>query len=627
MQPAWCDTPASSSSSSSTSSSSAQEALPVELAVLKSLYNSDAGHDIDSDQELRLLLTAAALGNAGALALLRGLQDVFAGDGDAVTQLLHFAIEFRSGAMLQLTVPLLRGVTLKFGVRYVSEVAMTSLLRAGDMTQLSQVATELAAVWGAQTIRGEQENLLQIAGQLGRCSSIKALCSEQSWWGEHDMHFRLGLGSLEDLLRLAVRKNSAATVQLLLQQPAVADLPARLQLVQDITEQEHQRQQAVFAAAGLQPSHTQQMRQQQQLEWQHQMQQKRWGTMMRKQQYEGVTWYPAALLAAMQAGLCPDDDARAMLVPLAGGTLGTATHMLYHHELYYSKLALRELLAAALQLPPGKQQHAWLELLCRSRLAAHIADKPQMTNGLTVQVQLFQVAVHAAFASGSCVGLRMLCQTWQQLSSSDAYLVVAAAVQVSHLPAARLLLLQWPAGQLLEARHIAALLRWTISSSSSSSSSTAYSRVVEGLVEYKRSCQPMTPSCSLACAEMLRLLCRLPAARVVGIHDMVGLLVYAMQQGNIEAVQQLCKLNTAAGFDGWCVRGLLRWARVVGSRPGRDTVVGALCGLRGARGLKAADVNKLVQLYDGADAQMGWSAADSEQAGVVPAEERLRCVL
>jgi hypothetical protein len=100
---------------------------------------------------------------------------------------------------------------------------------------------------------------------------------------------------------------------------------------------------------------------------------------------------------------------------------------------------------------------------------------------------------------------------------------------------------------------------------------------------------------------MLRLLCGLPAAGQIGIHDMVGLLVYAMQQGNVEAVQQLCRLDGPA-LDAVVVRGLLRWARVVGSRPGRDAVVGALCGLpavRGARGLKAADVSKLLQLMTG----------------------------
>jgi hypothetical protein len=103
----------------------------------------------------------------------------------------------------------------------------------------------------------------------------------------------------------------------------------------------------------------------------------------------------------------------------------------------------------------------------------------------------------------------------------------------------------------------------------------------------------------------------------------LGLLLYAMQQGNVEAVQQLCRLAGQQQLDGQCALGLLRWARVVGSRPGRDAVVGALGGLLMEGGLRCVDVSSLLQLYDRIDEMMGWSAAESEQAGVVPAEERL----
>jgi hypothetical protein len=96
-----------------------------------------------------------------------------------------------------------------------------------------------------------------------------------------------------------------------------------------------------------------------------------------------------------------------------------------------------------------------------------------------------------------------------------------------------------------------------------------------------------------------------------------------MQQGNVEAVQQLCRLAGAQQLDADCLRRLLRWARVVGSRSGRDAVVGALCGLHGARGLSVGDVKALLQLYDRVDDMMGWSAAESEQEGVVPAEVSL----
>jgi hypothetical protein len=56
--------------------------------------------------------------------------------------------------------------------------------------------------------------------------------------------------------------------------------------------------------------------------------------------------------------------------------------------------------------------------------------------------------------------------------------------------------------------------------------------------------------------------------------------------------------------------------------PSRDAVVGALCRLDGFR-LRCVDVSSLLQLYDRVDEMMGWSAAESEQAGVMPAEVRL----
>lgn len=109
--------------------------------------------------------------------------------------------------------------------------------------------------------------------------------------------------------------------------------------------------------------------------------------------------------------------------------------------------------------------------------------------------------------------------------------------------------------------------------------------------------------------------------------QLVGLLLRAMQQGNVEAVQQLCRLAGAQQLDTALVRGCLGFARVLGSRPGRDAVVGALAALQGAKGLKAADVGDLLQLFDGVDVLMGWAADDSEKAGVEPAEVRLTRVL
>jgi hypothetical protein len=585
MQPAWCDVPARSSSSSS-DSSSAQEALPVELAVLTSLYTSDAGVNMDGDQEQRLQLTAAALGNAGALALLHELQGDDDFDPETVLSLLQCAVQFRSTAMIRLVEPLLCSpdMRIEIGRGLIREHALTSLLRTGDMTQLMKVAGELTATADSYAESKEQGDLLEVARQLGRCSSIRALCSKQSWWVVQGMQSQLSSKELQGMLTLAESENSASTVQCLLQQPVRADPPP-----DDFMQPVIQRQQ-----------------QQQWPAW--------------------VDLDAAALLRAMQAGHMPDAAAHAMLQPatLSGEKLRQTP--LPDSILFYNDVGVSapQLLEAAVQMAPGQQQQAWLELLCRSQLVAYV----NVIIHSSVHAQQYMSAVHAAYASGSRAALHMLCQALRQLQGSHLYLVVSAAVQVGNVPALRYLLLRWPSGGQLEASQVAALLRWTISgSSNSSSSSSASSTVNEGRVVYRHSCHPVTPSCSPATADMLRLLCEVPAAGQMAVYDMVGLLLYAMQQSDVEAVQQLCKLDAAAELDAVCVRVLLRWARVVGSRPGRDAVVGALAGLRGSRGLKASDVSKLLQLYDGADGLMGWSAAETEQAGVVPAEERLTCVL
>uniref|UniRef100_A0A383V1V3 Uncharacterized protein n=1 Tax=Tetradesmus obliquus TaxID=3088 RepID=A0A383V1V3_TETOB len=140
-------------------------------------------------------------------------------------------------------------------------------------------------------------------------------------------------------------------------------------------------------------------------------------------------------------------------------------------------------------------------------------------------------------------------------------------------------------------------------------------------------CRPPPPGCTAAHVEVFAAVCRLPAAQQVTGVQLVGLLLRAMQQGNVEAVQQLCRLGGAQQLDTALVRGCLDFARVLGSRPGRDAVVGALGALRGAKGLKAADVGELLQLFDGVDVLMGWAAYASEEAGVEPAEVRLTRVL
>jgi hypothetical protein len=196
----------------------------------------------------------------------------------------------------------------------------------------------------------------------------------------------------------------------------------------------------------------------------------------------------------------------------------------------------------------------------------------------------------------------------------------AAAVQLACLPALQQLL-RLPAVQQLDRRDAAALIRWAICTNTNTRSSDA------GIVDMRcldrilaRAWQPKAPGCTAARAEALAAVSKLPAAQRIGRCSLVGLLVRAMQQGNVEAVQQLCKLSAANALDLDCIRGLLRWARVVGSRPGRDAVVGALCELRGAEGLSLSDSNELLLLYDRIDDMMGWNAAESVEEGVEPAE-------
>uniref|UniRef100_A0A383WFN6 Uncharacterized protein n=1 Tax=Tetradesmus obliquus TaxID=3088 RepID=A0A383WFN6_TETOB len=230
-------------------------------------------------------------------------------------------------------------------------------------------------------------------------------------------------------------------------------------------------------------------------------------------------------------------------------------------------------------------------------------------------------AVEAAHINSCSKPLQQLCRAWQPIGSCAVASMAAAAVQLGCLP-----VLQWllrlPAAQQLLCRDVAALMRWAIhtnpaGSSSSSSSSSGTDVSLKDKVPWN----PCPPSYIAARAEVLAAVCSLPAAQQISCSSLVGLLVRAMQ--HVEAVQQLCKLRAAAALDRHCISGLLRWARVLGSRPGRDAVVGALAGLRGAEGLKAADVGELLQLYGRIDGMMGWSAGHSVEEGVQPAEVSL----
>jgi hypothetical protein len=589
MQPAWCDSPV-----QQQQSSGADSPLPIELAVLKTLLGSRAANDLQPEHLRRLLLAAASLGNAGALALLLSKQAaVTAADTGFSTsrQLLELAVQYRGRAMMQLVMQQLDPFDRV--TQLLVKDTLSGLLRSGDVSLLVQLTEQLAAVEiNKEWLSMKPAHLLMVAGQLGRCSSIRALC--KLYDKVFDMQWQLLPRELDQLLHVAVRKDSSSTVQCLLlqqqqqqQQQGGFGVPAGV--AQRVVQRVQQEQQAFAAAAASER-----------------------GMCLPPQQLEPQVQLNAqALQQAMQAGCLPDAAAHAMLLPSPCETAGKRLRRAHWDTAYSSRL-----LQDALQLPAGRQQQAWMKLLCSSRLATKLEGRSWHV------AEILLAAVHAAYASASCAVLRLLCQTFQQLESGHAYPAIAAAVQLDYVPAARILLLTWPASQLLEPDHVAALLRWTISNSGSSSGSGAYSvpTVGDGRVQYRPMCTPLPPSCSAACAERLQLLFGLPGAQQLGPCDVVGLLVFAMQQGNVEAVQQLCMLAAAAELDRRSVLGLLRWARVLGSRPGRDAVVAALCGLRGARGLRRVEVNKLLQLYDRIDDMMGWDAAQSEAEGVQPAE-------
>jgi hypothetical protein len=299
MLPAWCDLVA------SAGSSSLQDALPPELAVLKMLLANPAVNQLQQKHVRRLLLAAAALGNAGALALLLSVQGAAAAvDGNTCMQLLGCAVQFRSSAVVQLLVPTLQPDPFKGGWFEITAHALADLLRAGDLAMLQLVAKQLAAAVPSTWVCSVQGTLLMLAGQLGRCSSIRVLCAEQTWWARYTQLSPLTWEELEQLLGLAVRKNSPSTVQCLLQHPVAGELPE--DIVQRVTQQEQQRQQAFAAATGPLESHKP-LQQQQQLTAKAKLDR-------------------AALLHAMQAGHLPCADAHAMLPPASCATAeGTPT--------------------------------------------------------------------------------------------------------------------------------------------------------------------------------------------------------------------------------------------------------------------------------------------------------------
>jgi hypothetical protein len=203
---------------------------------------------------------------------------------------------------------------------------------------------------------------------------------------------------------------------------------------------------------------------------------------------------------------------------------------------------VERLLTLALQLPAGQQQQAWVDLLSHSQLAGQF-DHEQ-------RARLLVTAVQTGFVQGSTAVLRQLCKAWRQLCDVQAvYPAVAAAVQLGYMPALQVLLGSMPAEALqFAASDMAALLRWGICSNGHTSCSSSREKPTTcggAVVEYGSCLHPVPPTCTAARAEVFAALIQLPAAHLMDelVDYEIGLLLYAMQQGNVEAVQQLCELD------------------------------------------------------------------------------------
>jgi hypothetical protein len=589
--------------------------------VLQRLCAASAAEDLQRDEIDGLLLSAAALGNSGGLGvLLYCLPAARDGEYDVAQQLLETCVQHRHSGMFALVGRAMKH-QLQMGYEPALDETAACLLRTDDRAPLADVVTWFSKLeLHTQYAQEALPRLLHLALQLGRSGAIRAVCNMQ----RRQKQPRMWIEDVKELLMAAARSNNRRTVQSMLLLPGAQRLPGGgLQLVMEECRQQGQHSGSTAGLGWLWPQQQEQQQQQrrQQLflnqpyrqhwfsgvqicdsEQKQQLLQALADEVQQKQPLRALQ-----LLRDMQLGRYPGAHARDMLPPgpviaedalsvAAGDGLGNAAD------------DIKELLLAALQLQPGIQQQAWVELLCNAR-AAKSMQRDQ-------KERLLLAAVDAAHINSCCKPLQELCKVFVPLvDACTVGYMCGAAVQLACLPALQLLL-RTRAAQQFEPTYVAELMRWAISTHNSSSRGKASAQCGRVLSTWR----PLLPGCTAARAEVFAAVCMLPGAQRIALGSLIGLFVRAMQQGNVQAVQQLCKLAAAAELDQHSVRGLLRWARVLGSRPGRDAVVAALCGLRGARGLSRLVVNKLLQLYDRIDDMMGWDAAQSEAEGVQPAE-------
>jgi hypothetical protein len=553
-------------------------------------------HDLFAEEDLpKLLQVAVQLGRTGVLRELCGnsgrpywiqperqLRVIGRVSQEDYEGLIKQAVRSNSSSMVQCLMGLPPASNIQGGVL---QLVMEECRRQGQQVGSIGRHVKTGWLWPLQQQQPKQHGVLQTPGQQQCACGLRQCEQDHHHHHHHHQQQQQRVGDHDEQDRQADHQQCTGEAD-----------PAEMQGQQ----QQQQQQDEMHQHGDRQQLHIGDMAQAD-------------GQQQQQRRLPLVVEEPLMLL--LQAGQLPNAAARSKLP--SGPAIDES--LLDEEEddvLCDSRDAVRALLSAALLMPPGVQQEAWVALLSNSRVGVHLSWEDQM--------YLLVAAVHTAHSSCCNQPLRLMYIAWEhEIGAHIMFRVLAAAVQLGCLPALQLLL-NTPAAACQSPGQVAELLRWAICSNSSSERS-------QGLRHSRRAArgsdcgnmQPVIPTYTAAHAAVFAALCQLPAAQQVGCYSLVGLFVRAMQQGNVEAVQQLCKLAGAQQLDGDCVRGLLRWARVVGSRPGRDAVVGALCGLRGARGLSVADVDTLLQLYDRIDDMMGWSAAESEQAGVVPAEMHL----
>jgi hypothetical protein len=273
---------------------------------------------------------------------------------------------------------------------------------------------DLLVDWIPLYAQDDLPQLLHLAVRLGRSGAVRAVYGQQPQlvvWKARQRKHQLPIGELEELLRSAAR-GSSSMVQSVMLLPGATRLPGGgLQVVMEECRRQHVGSET---ASWLWPQQQQQLSQQPstlQEGVQHQFAGVQIAKLyslqqQRQQRLAEALQQPQPLMAvqllqAMQSGQHPDQHARAMLPagaaldegPLDGDVIDA---------LIDAMDAVEQLLKAALQLPRGKQQQAWVALLCNSRVGKHLHHEEKE--------RILLAAVDAAHINSCCKPLQELCR-------------------------------------------------------------------------------------------------------------------------------------------------------------------------------------------------------------------------